>query len=107
VKRNALAELEWKKGDVVVTRNGKGPGKVTYQGHYAGRVQVGRANSLTFYAVKWATRWASARLLRERALALYHQLMHRHKVGPKPSGKINWRRMRNRSARVRALAAYG
>lgn len=87
-------------GDAVhVTRNGKGPGRVCYNGKHAGTVKVGKGGVLEFRPTRWVACWEYARFLRERAFQLYKQLMSRFKP---TTNKVNWRRKRNRSPRARA-----
>ncbi|CAN5191884.1 hypothetical protein BH11PAT4_BH11PAT4_5660 [soil metagenome] len=100
----ALSTLSWDPKDVNVTRQGRGPGKVTYKGQYAGEVRMGKGNVPYFHNdARWMSSWASARFLRDRATNLFRQLMKQH---VQPSGKVNSRRMRNRSHRAASSKGY-
>ena len=102
VKRYELDRLVYDRDAISVTRNGKGPGRVTYNGKFAGQVKVGKGGSLEFQPVRWVSMWEQARFVRERAIHLYKQELRRSKH-PLRTRRVNTRRQRNRSGKAKSI----
>ncbi len=104
MKSYDLQRLTYNRDDVIVTRNGRGPGRVAYNGKYAGEVVLGKGGVLEYRPVRWVSRWEHEKLVRERAILLYKQQLSHFNQLSNQTKKVNGRRKRRRrSFRAKSL----